>query len=474
MDVNSLRSCDRRLAGAAGLLLGAAIGTTFVLLAGVLLAGVFFAGAGAAFRATTSSEPLFDATHLPPLLTAPGEAVELRYDVHCSAGGEAEEAPCDASGTVFVRPGNAGPYRELPLRLDPTSVEGRHVATLPEDVVRSRLGFTYYAVLRTERTGRNLILPAGGADAPQRSLPLERPVDVRLGPHRFGAVHRADARVAEAKWGSGPAEVGLEQGKNLPPIGGSSFDVGRDGSVYVLDEAKRRLLRWRTGAHSSTPVPLAIDGTLADMALGQDGTIYVLESPTMTERSPRLRIFDAAGRAQASVEVAERTAAQVRPGPEGALVLQYPSAQWMPAAIGGRPLGAPAQKVAGRAGRVLPDGREVLVLRRENEIRVAVVSRAGVSHSWRVTSETPLAEVQLAEPVGNRLVLVARVYTDDRDEFVALVLDHGGLVRKHTLASADWAETAPISRFRLVGSSLYQLGSTPAGLFVDRFGLEVK
>ena len=57
---------------------------------------------------------------------------------------------------------------------------------------------------------------------------------------------------------------------------------------------------------------------------------------------------------------------------------------------------------------------------------------------------------------------------------MALVLGPGGLVRSVSLDSADWAESAPLSRFRLLGSSLYQLGSTREGLFVDRFDLEVK
>jgi hypothetical protein len=38
---------------------------------------------------------------------------------------------------------------------------------------------------------------------------------------------------------------------------------------------------------------------------------------------------------------------------------------------------------------------------------------------------------------------------------------------------SEWAESAPLARFRLAGSSLYQLGSTPAGAFVDRYDLEV-
>ena len=66
-----------------------------------------------------------------------------------------------------------------------------------------------------------------------------------------------------------------------------------------------------------------------------------------------------------------------------------------------------------------------------------------------------------------------RVYTDTRDEFVVLLLDGHGIARQFSIDSADWAETAPLSRFRLVETSLYQLGSTPAGMFVDRFDLGV-
>ena len=60
-----------------------------------------------------------------------------------------------------------------------------------------------------------------------------------------------------------------------------------------------------------------------------------------------------------------------------------------------------------------------------------------------------------------------------RDEFAVLVLDRDGLVSRAAVDSADWAETAPVSRFRLRGTSLYQLGSTSDGAFVDRYDLEV-
>jgi hypothetical protein len=114
-----------------------------------------------------------------------------------------------------------------------------------------------------------------------------------------------------------------------------------------------------------------------------------------------------------------------------------------------------------------------VVLRQgENEVRAALLGANGTRRTWRLVSDTPLAEVQLAEPYRSGLVLVVRTYTDDTAEFVVLVLDRRGLARRFSLETNDWAETAPVSRFRLMGASLYQLGSTPAGLFVDRFDLE--
>lgn len=453
---------NRGAMGVAGILTGAVLGTAFAL----------FAGAAVAERAATSSRALLDATHLPPLLTAPGEQVELRYDVHCAPVDETlSDAPCDAGGTVFVRAGVTGAYRALPLRLDPTAGEGRHVALVPTDIARSRHGFTYYAVLEGKETGETVTLPAGGAEAPQRSLPLDRAINVSLGRHVFGAARRADARVLETRWGDAPTEVGLERGRNLGPIGASSFDVDRSGTVHLLDQVHRRLLRWHSGAASPVAIPVPVDGTLADMSRADDGTIYVLE--TGRSGRPLVRILGIDGKQRGVTELGERTASQIRIGPRGPIVLQQPSGQWFPAALDGHALDVTGQNAEARSGRLLRGGGEVVVLRRGNEIRAAIVGAGGVRRSWRVTSETSVGEVQLAEPLGSGLLLIARLYTDTSDEFVALVLGQNGLIHRTSLDSADWAETAPLSRFRLEGSSLYQLGSTATELFVDRFDLEV-
>ena len=139
-----------------------------------------------------------------------------------------------------------------------------------------------------------------------------------------------------------------------------------------------------------------------------------------------------------------------------------------------RPRSGGASWPTAAPGRPFADGREVVVERvGAGELRLAELAGDAVVRSWRITSATPLGEVQLAEPHGNRLVVVMKTYTEDRSEYVVLVLGRSGLVNSFAVESLEWAESAPLARFRLAGSSLYRLGSTHAGLFVDRFDLEV-
>jgi hypothetical protein len=418
-------------------------------------------------RAASSVE----VTHVPPLLTAPGETVELAYDAYCLPAETDDDLPCHATGSVHARTGAQGAFIEIPLRRDRFAPESRLVAILPERIARSPLGFEYYAVIADPATGATTTLPSGGPSSPQRSIPLGKPIEVELGHHSFGATRRADARVAWAHWGDGPFDAGLEQGRNLPPIGGASFDVASEGTVVVLDEANRRALRFEPGQSRPSAIPLDISGTIADLALAPE-RLYVLETVGGRGHEGALRAFTASGRPLSLARLPER-AYRVRIGPDRApVLLSQGSSQWVRAEL--PRTGSVARLRGGRAGRPLPDGREVVVLRTGDEIRVALLSPGGTARTWRIRSATSVAEVQLAEPLGSRLVLVARLYTDTRDEFLVLVLGPTGVVERFTVPAREWAETAPLSRFRLAGSSLYQLGSMPEGLFVDRYDLEVK
>jgi len=429
-----------------------------------IIAGIGLSSISTASPSLPSPPRFVDAAHVPPVLTLPGEPIRLRFAVVCTPRNDGE--PCHGSGDVYVRAGQTGTFGRLALRRSEDSKDGRYYVDLPEEIGSSPDGFSYYAVLRDDETGATLTVPSGGAAAPQRSLQLRAPAAVTLGAHVFGHPRAADARVVEARWGSAPQDVGLAGSRERGFTGPSAFDVEPDGTVDVLDQVNGRVSRWTRVRHSL--VPIGVDDGLADFAVEADGSYDVLE-PTGT-----LRSFRADGSPKWSQTLSDRTWAQLARGPSGPVVQQQPSEQWLPAAEEGRPLTRSAQARAGRPGKPVGDGREVIVERvGESELRVAETVGNSPLRSWRITSATSLGEVQLAEPQADRIVLVAKTYTDERDEFLVLVLDAKGLAHEFSVAATAWAEAAPLARFRLAGSSLYRLGSTPAGAFVDRFELEV-
>jgi hypothetical protein len=453
------RPCIRSLAGGAA---GIAAG----IIGGIGLTALSTAGPPA-----LGSRIGVEGGHVPPALTLPGEPIRLRYAIVCRPRNDGE--PCDGSGAVYVRPGQSGPFERLALTRGADSREGRYYVDLPRSIAGSDRGFTYYAVLRDDSTGESVTLPSGGAAAPQRSLPLQQFAQVDLGGHTFGQTRRPDARAVDARWGSGPGEAGLAGSRELGFVGPSAFDVDDSGHVTLLDQVNARAQRWRDGR--ADPTPLALSGGLADLAVEPDGTLDVLEPPDRLSSAPFLRSFRADGSEKWAQALADRTWAKLDVGPAGPVVQQQPSEQWRPVADHGRALGRSAQAANGRTGKPLANGRDLVVERRgAAEIRVAEVAGESVLRSWRIVGSTPLGEVQLAEPFGSRVVVVTKTFTASRSEDVVLVLDRTGLVRTFSVEPHEWAESAPLARFRLAGSSLYQLGSAPAGAFVDRFDLEVQ
>ncbi len=439
------------------------------IIAGVI-GGIALTSTSAA-SGPTPATPGLDAVHIPPVLTRAGEPVTLRYAIVCAPRDDGE--PCDGSGSVYVRAGQSGPFQRLTLSRGEDSSEGRYFVDLPREIASSRAGFSYFAVLRDGANGATTTVPAGGDAAPQRSVPLRDAAEVALGVHAFGRDRAPDEQVVSAPWGSEVGEAGLAGSRGLGFVGPSSFDVAADGTVAVLDQVNARIQRWSRAGVKATRVE--VSGGLADFALEPGGTMDVLEPPNRMSPAPVLRSFRGDGTPRWAQRLSDRTWAKLAAGPAGPVVQQQPSEQWLPTAEHGTALGRAAQAGRGRPGRPFANGREVLVERvGAGELRLAELAGDVVIRSWRITSATPLGEVQLAEPYGNRLVVVTKTYTDDRSEYVVLVLDRSGIVNSFTVESLEWAESAPLARFRLAGSSsLYRLGSTRAGLSVDRFDLEV-
>jgi hypothetical protein len=433
-------------------LAGGAAGIAAGVIGGVALTSVSAAG-----PAPVAADPaLIDATHVPPVLVVPGEPVRLRFGLVCTP--RADGLPCDGSGTVYLRAGQAGAFHGYALQRGEDSKDGRYFFDVPQALAESHDGFSYYAVLRDDATGATVSVPSGGESAPQISLPLRDPVAIALGAHTFGDVRGPDGVAARAAWGSGPGDIGLAGSRELGFSGPSSFDVEADGTIDVLDSVNGRVVRWAGGQRQRIPLPGPLE--LADFAAEPDGSFDVLDG------NDTLRSYRPDGTPKWEQRLADRTWVKLA---HGSSVLQEPSEQWMPVGDGPAPLGRSEQKRAAH-----PANHGVIVDRvGEGELRIGELHGNGPLRSWRITSETPLGEVQLAEPHGNGVLVVTRAYTDDRDEFVVLVLGARGVVQRFSVASGTWTETAPLARFRLARRALYQLRTTQTGTNVDRFDLEV-
>jgi hypothetical protein len=446
-------------------LVGGAAGIAAGLIGGIALTGMSSAGSS-----LQAQSPDVDATHVPPVLTVMGEPVTLRYAIVCGPRDDGE--PCDGSGELFARPGQDGAFERIALTRGDDSAAGRYYADLPVRLTGSPAGFSYYAVLRDDTTGRTVTVPSGGAAAPERSFPLGAPTEVALGAHAFGRTRAASARVLSTTWGNGPRQLGLAGSRELGFAGPSSFDVDAAGTVTMLDQVNERAQRWRRD--SVDTVPLDVSGGLADFAVEPNGTMDVLEPPNRALPAPVLRSFRGDGTLRWTQRLSDRTWAKLALGPDGPAVQQQPSEQWLPVSAHGLALRRERQAERGRPGRPLAQGGELVVARVGSaELRLAELNGNAVGRSWRITSATPLGEVQLAEPFRAGIVVVLKTYTDERAEYVVLLLDDARAVQQFSVQSSEWAESAPLARFRVAGSSLYQLGSTSAGAFVDRYDLEV-
>jgi hypothetical protein len=324
-------------------------------------------------------------------------------------------------------------------------------------------GFDYYVVMDNGR-GQTASLPEAGADAPQHVWPLADWTTVDLGAVRFGQARAPSSVVRELSWGRGDDAIGLDSGREQSRIGPSAFDVAPDGSVVLLDQVNRRLVLLRRGARPAH-VPIAFSGGEGDLAVDGAGKIYVLDSATR----PMVRGFTSAGASIATVALAEPIADMIRVGPSGPLVHSYPSEMWLPTGPGRPPFGPERQLATAQPARSADGGIGVVVHASPAAVKLALVRGDRVVRAWLLHSESSFGEVQLAEPYRDGMVVVVRLWNEKHAEFRVLRMGAEGLVQSFDVAPAEWAESASLSRFRLHGSTLYQLRSDPSGIEIARF-----
>lgn len=438
----------------AGFVLGGLVGATFLT--------VNVVGASSPGRPEVAGRSVVEILHTPPLLIQGGRPVGLTYDVVCAPQADDPRAGCDAQGSVFVRAVGAADFDELSLVREP---EGSLSAEVPAGYT-SGAGFDYFAQIDTGGGG-SATLPTGAGDAPHHAWALGGWTTVDLGSQRFDDTSPPSSILAEFSWGKGRRLLGLDSGREQSRIGPSAFDIAPDGAVVVLDQVNRRLVVAK-GSVAPKELPIEFGGGEGDLAVGDDGTIYVLDAGS-AGAGPVLRSYNPAGDLIAGTPLAEPVADMVRAGPAGPLVHTYPSEMWLPTGSGRPPLAPEDQIAAARPGRNVPGGLAVVVRASPAEAKLALVRGDRVVRSWLVRSSTDLGEVQLAEPYADGLLVVVRLWNEKQAVFRVLQLTPDGVAKSFAVDRAEWAETASLSRFRLHGRTLYQLRSALSGVEIAAF-----
>jgi hypothetical protein len=426
-------------------------------MAGATILTVNVVGARSPVRPAAGSGAFGEILHTPVLLARPGEPIRLRYDVVCGVPRIEPMGGCSPSGSVFVRPAGRAEFSERPLRRDR---DGLLSATIGARVAAG--GLDYYVRIDNGR-GQSAKLPAGAPAAPHRVWRVASETRVSLGSARFGSTRAPDSVVASFPWGRGDRAAGLDSGPEQARIGPSAFDVAPDRSVVVLDQVNRRLAIVRPGSRPAH-VPIAFEGGEGDLAVAPDGMMYVLDA----SGTAIVRSFTARGYPIASTRLAEASADMMRVGPTGPFVHAYPSEMWLPTGAGAPPLLPAQQLAAAEPARPVRAG-SVVASAADDEAMLALVRGDRVVRAWAVRSITRLGEVQLAEPYGDGLLVVLRVWTQKKAEFRVLRLTSLGLEESFAVDRAEWAESASLGRFRIHGSTLYQLRSTPSGTQIATF-----
>lgn len=433
----------------------------------------------------------------PPQLLLPRDAAEVEYVIG-TAG------VLKPTGTLFVRRDGQSSFTPLPLRLGFAS--GRHprlYVTLPRRFLQGKRLF-YYAQLQDPASGASLTIPAQGADAPQASWILHRPVTVKLGRYRFGHLQAAEAVVARAP----TKKVGWDLRSQRGP---TTFLVGRDRSIWLLDTLNNRMLVWRAGKPNSPvrSVPLPTEGrhdvAFQDVAFGPGHTLYVTRAQAWTVGFQIFRIDATTGAVLWKISSYAATGWDGLPawgvplwvGPDGALyacmsnldleLYGAPEYGWMPLAT---PTGTPIPPTAQFEQIVwghepLSGGRRFIA---ENylppharysprDARFAVLDRYGrLIRSWRVASKSSIPVGYFFSPqLLNRGVVAEFLKSAGPGkslEHFVIRLGNKGLDGKASLPYRLWGGQDSSDLRIGPNGKIYALSTSPkTGVVVRRYNL---
>jgi hypothetical protein len=441
---------------------------------------VLSATSGAPFAATATKPLSVHLTAVVGPLVSPADRVEIAYQLD-------DSRVKAATGSLYVRNDLRRGFTRLPMTLRHTAPVTLF-ARLPARLLHGHR-LLWHAVIRDPKS-RSVTVPKRSAWI------VEHPVVVKLGKHQYGQTRTPEAVVARA----GADEVGWHIGEDLP-TGPQTFNVARDGSVWLQDSLNKRLLMWNPGQPDqfARAVPLPGYASQGDFVFGPGGSIYASAPGDLTYHTGVFRLSSTGAVLQAirlTDKVRFRVPLPLRTGPDGTLYLSVGEFDFarprndyglLPVATpGGRPI-----PVAQQVRRTLwgyqpiaPGLRLVsepyvppLSEKGPHDVRFALVDHHGrIVRAWRILSRDEMFEGDpfLFSPAlvgGDPVVKLG--FCCPREEVVLRLGPHGTHARLSVPFSV-WGD-ALYGDLRLgPDGKLYQLATSPTmGAAIYRYSLGV-
>jgi hypothetical protein len=397
-----------------------------------------------------------------PVLVKAGEPVTMPVQVVCvTARGHA----CEATLSLGVRAGTGDVWRfhrvgaEPELSFDLSAPAARAAA--------SPAGHDVAFALRAQAGNVTTSLPAGNAGPPLRFYAAHeiRPVSVPAVP--FGHV-RKGRTVLSLPWGSGPKRAGLALGRESPTLGPPAFDVDRAGNLHLLDALQHRIARFK-GNRLLGERFIGMNPD-SDLALAAGGAAFVTQAHKGTLG---IRSLSPAGRDSGAASLGQAVLSQVRVAGSIAYAELLPLDAWVRVPTPG----SHGSRLTPITGRPLPSGERLLRVGTERYVRLGIVRDGRVHKAVELRSDQRFGEVALAEPDGSGgYVVVVRMWQwrpKPADQFQVIHVSEGRVAETFAVSSRGFANTRPLSRFRLgPGGRLYQLITRSSGVRIVRFQLK--
>lgn len=416
-----------------------------------------------------AAEAQLDVGSSPPLLVNAGSgALNIPFSVTCAM--PFLEGECDVRTVLHYRP-PGGNWNEAVRLLDGLGVG----FNLPVPNARY---VEYYLDVTERSTGAHMTFPPNGSSAPLRFYMLPAVGATQLAALPFGQSRPPDASF-RLTWGAAPDQAGLIPGDESSTIGPQALDVDAAGRIYLLDQVNDRVQVFDPAGLLVNVIPLQL-GPLGDLAVAEDGSLYVLDFvPNGPGSHPVVHyvvpsdIPNAPPQAVTTVETPEWEPALLRVEGDAAWAYGTPSDAWRP--VAGNVAGLPSIQMG------MPSAMGEVIRRVDPGRRIVELATPTADRPSRTRLQAPtdryFGELALVEPDGSGgYWIVVRTWQEtpsmaDHHELVH-VSPSGQVLEHSALENGEFADTGSLSQFRLgADGDLYQIYTDELGAEIRRFDL---